>query len=217
MHNFLSVSNRVAHPALGSARRTRRATIALIFGCGLLATSAFATPQDELRFALTAAESSSVATASSKAFLAAFNTIASKNDAQNLAANVSAAIELRPDLTAKIVASGVRLAVRSDDGGARAVVDELIQAAIAANPRAAVAIARAAVAAFPPFRESILSAAYLAAPDQRTSLLRALSSSSRYLYAQNTRPPGSTHGGGASEGGHGGNENPNSPEKPPRF
>lgn len=180
------------------------------------ATSVLATPEEDITLAVIAGGATSVEQASASVFTTAFTAVAARASARDLRANVAAAISLRPDLTARSVAIGIRAAVRGNSGSARAVVDRIIISAIALNPTAAVQIANAAVRACPAFRDTIAGAADSAAPPAlRPALVKAMGNATRYANVHDRERDGERDGG-PNERGTEGDDDVRSPEQPPR-
>ena len=91
---------------------------------------------------------------------------------RELPAYVTAAIDLRPDLSGKIVAVAVKAAILHWEARPNALypmIKRIVKAAIAANPDAAVSIAEAAVAASPEMRTCVVEAAISAAPGREAA------------------------------------------------
>jgi hypothetical protein len=141
-----------------------------------LAVSSFATPSEEITNAVAAGGSSDVSQTPSKQFLRAFNAVALRAPARELPAYVSAAIELRPGLSGKIVAVAVKAAIKHWETRPAALcqmIERIVTVAIAANPRATVSIAQAAVAASPAMRTCVVDAAISAAPGREAAIHNA--------------------------------------------
>jgi hypothetical protein len=152
-------------------------TVALIFCVSaFLAVSSFATPTEEIASAVAAGGSSDVSQTRSHQFLRAFNAIALRIPTRDLPAYITAAIDLRPDLSGKIVAVAIKAAIKHSEthpGVLCQLIERIVTAAIAANPRAAVSIAQAAVAASPEMRTCVLDAAISAAPGREAAIQNA--------------------------------------------
>ncbi|MEN3368679.1 MAG: hypothetical protein V7609_822 [Verrucomicrobiota bacterium] len=141
-----------------------------------LAVSSIATPVEEIAGAVAASGSVDGSQTQSKPFLRAFNAVALRAPARELPAYVSAAIELRPNLSGKIVAVAVKAAIKhweTRPGILCQIIERIVTAAIAANPRAAVSIAQAAVAASPDLRTCVVEAAISAAPERAAAIQSA--------------------------------------------
>jgi hypothetical protein len=141
-----------------------------------VAVSAFATSGEEIANAVGAGASSDVSQARPNQFLRAFNAIALRAPARELPAYVSAAIDLRPDLSGRIVTVAVTAAIKHWETRPNALcqmIERIVRAAIAANPHAAVSIAQAAVAASPETRSCAVEAAISAAPAREVAIQSA--------------------------------------------
>lgn len=106
-------------------------------------------------------------------FLKAFTAVALRTQPRELPAYVVAAVNLRPDLSTRIVAVAVKAAVRqleSKQGALCGMIDRIVRAAIGANPEAAVSIARAAIEAAPDLRQCVVAAAVSAAPGKEAEI-----------------------------------------------
>jgi hypothetical protein len=136
----------------------------------LLNVSAFAAPSDDLSAAVTAGGAADVAHASNSIFLRGFASVALGVKPRELPAYVEAAIKMRPDLAAKIVGRAIRIASRKDPKLSCTLIAQIVQAAIAANPDAAVAIAKAAIAAKPAAVQCIIDSASTAAPEHQPEI-----------------------------------------------
>lgn len=137
-------------------------TIVLCFGFAALAVAA---PSDEIARALAANGASDVKHATAEQFDKAFTTVLVRAKHKDMAAYVSEAVKMRPDLADRIVVAAIRVGQPSDG---KVVLDKqldcewvepIIRAAITAAPDARDAIVRAALAADPWARECILAAA----------------------------------------------------------
>jgi hypothetical protein len=140
------------------------------------AVTSFATPREEIARAVAAGGSSDLSQTHPNQFLRAFNAVALRAPARELPAYVSAAIELRPDLPGKIVAVAVKAAIKhweTRPGALCQMIERIVTAAIAANPRAAISIAQAAVAASPGMRTCVVDAAISAAPEREAAIHNA--------------------------------------------
>jgi hypothetical protein len=142
-----------------------------------LAVSSFATPSEEIASAVAAGSSSDVSQTRPHQFLRAFNAIALRVPQRDLPPYVTAAIELRPDLSGRIVAVAVKAAIKHSEAhpGARLcrMIERIVTAAIEANPHAAVFIAQAAVAASPEMRTCVVEAAISAVPGRAAAIQNA--------------------------------------------
>lgn len=158
--------------------RARFRILALIAcASAFLAVSSFATPGDEIARAVAAGGSSDLSQTHPNQFLRAFNAVALRAPAREVPAYVSAAIELRPALSGKIVGVAVKAAIKHWEtrpgGDVCQMIGRIVTAAIAANPRAAISIAQAAVAAFPEMRTCVVEAAISAAPEREAAIHNA--------------------------------------------
>jgi hypothetical protein len=215
-------------PRFWSTRPRLRFYTALLIACGTasLAPPSFAKPADDIQRAVAAGGSAEVSDARPDQFLRSFTAVALRVKPRDLPDYVAAAIQLRPDLSAKIVAAALSLpltGVKLERSGPCTIIDRIVRAAVAANPKAAVAIFRAASAAAPEFRKCILAAAIAAAPDQRGALLSAEEEGGGMMAAFLNRASAAREmamGGlgtinPANISGLGANGNVNSPEQPP--
>lgn len=148
----------------------------VLCGCAWLAVPVFATPAEEISRAVNANGVSNVSHATPRQFVKAFAAVTLRARPRNLPDYVVGAINLRPDLTRNVVAVAIRTAVRSWETKPQllcAVIERIVQAAIAANPDAAAAIARAGASAAPTLRHRVISAAIAAAPQAKDQILEA--------------------------------------------
>ncbi|HVF70752.1 MAG TPA: hypothetical protein VM940_04000 [Chthoniobacterales bacterium] len=139
-------------------------------------TTAFALPGDEIGMAVRANGAAHVASAQPKQFVKAFTAVAFRAEARALPEYVLAAVHLRPELAPTIVAVAIKAAIKKRDAKAGAlcsIVERIVMAGIAANPDAAVAIARSASSAALDFRRCVVSAAISAAPAKKDAILQA--------------------------------------------
>jgi len=199
----------------------------LLTASGLVvpALPALAKPVDDIHRAVAAGGGLEVSQATAAHFLRSFTVVALRVKLRDLPEYVAVAVRLRPDLSAQIIATTLRLPLgdaKSGPSAPCAVISRIIRAAVIANPEAAVAIYRAAVAAEPDSRECILAAAIAAAPDQRSALLRADESGgmmSAFLNRAGVAGDLTMGGLGTINPGNisglGGNGNVISPEQPP--
>jgi hypothetical protein len=165
----MQISPQLSRPAL---------RIVALIACvsAFLAVSSFAAPMDEIARAVAASGSSDFSQTPVNQFLRAFNAVVLRAPARELPAYVSAAIELRPDLSGKIVAVAVKAALKHWETRPNALcqmIERIVTAAITTNPRAAVSIAQAAVAAFPEMRTCAVDAAIAAAPGREAAIQNA--------------------------------------------
>jgi hypothetical protein len=155
----------------------------LLIACGsvLFIASSFATPTEDIARAVAVRGVSDVSQARPKQFLKAFTVVALRTEPRDLPDYVVAAVNLRPDLSPKIVAVAFKSAIRQLESKQRAlcgISDRIVRAAIAANPDAAVSIAKAAVEASPALRQCVVAAAVSAAPNKETEIQTAAESQS---------------------------------------
>lgn len=140
----------------------------------VLATTSFATPAEEIARAV-AVGASDISQATTKQFVRAFTAVALRTPQRDLPAYVTAAINLRPDLAPKIVAAAVKVAGKHSEarrGRLCEMIDRIVKAAVAANPKAILSITRAAVAANPALRACVASSALAAAREQGLNVSR---------------------------------------------
>lgn len=162
MQPFPSFSRRVASVALGVLL--------------LIASPAFATPGDEISSALKTNGIADVSAAKPRQFLKAITPVVLRTSSRDVPEYVIAAINLRPDLAANIVAIAVKAVIKNSEanrGTLCLIVERVVTAAIAANPNAAVSITRAGIAAAPQMRSCVASAAVAASPDRKQAILQA--------------------------------------------
>lgn len=136
----------------------------------LLTVSSFAAPSDDLGAAITAGGATDVAHAPRDIFLRAFTSVALRVKLRDLPDYVGAGIQMRPDLTGRIVGKAIQVAVRRDRASNCAVISKIIRAAITASGGDAVRVAKAAIAAKPAAAHCIIAAAIEVAPDQRSEI-----------------------------------------------
>lgn len=158
----------------GSAR------ILLLAICGLVLfpVASFATPRDEIVQAVAANTARHISEAQPKQFLKAFTVVALRAQPRDLPAYVIAAINLRQDLTPKVVTVAVKAAVKNCEDRPQivgAIVQAIVRAAIAASPDAALSIARASASASSDLRLLLVSAAIEAAPEEKDAIIEAAS------------------------------------------
>jgi hypothetical protein len=158
------------------AIRHAKHLLLVAFGAVLVTTSAFSAPVDEITRAVNANGVADVSQARPRQFIKAFTSVALRAQPRDLPDYVIAAINLRPDLAPNAVAVAVKASTKNLDGKPYALcvmVERIIRAAIAANPDAAVSIARAGAAAAPTLRRCVVSAAIAAAPQAKDEILEA--------------------------------------------
>jgi hypothetical protein len=117
-----------------------------------------------------------VAAARPKQFLKAFTSVALRANPRDLPDYVVAAINLRPDLASTIAAVAVKAAVKNWEGKPNALcamINRIINAAIAANPDAVVLIVKAGAGASPELRHCVVTGAISAAPMAKEAIIQA--------------------------------------------
>jgi hypothetical protein len=142
----------------------------------IVASSIQAAPADDIQGAVARAGAPSVSAASADVFLHAFSSVVVRARG-NAAADVAAAIAMRPDLAPQITVAALKACRTgrnkvSGQEGSCDWVDPIIRTAIAAAPPQAVAIVLAAIAAEPYARECILAAAGMSDKDLRLAYTR---------------------------------------------
>jgi hypothetical protein len=160
--------------------------------------SSFALPNDEIKVAVIAGGAADVDHASRDTFMRAFTVVAHQVKPRDLPEYVAAAIQLRPDLTGRIVGRAVRIVAREDRRASCPLVTRIVTVAIAAQPDKAVTIARAAIRAMPGLARYIIAAASAAAPEQRSEIAALETNYSLALLSSVTRDSEAEpwHGGG---------------------
>ena len=183
----------VRQPSSGFFARYRRAAasqfsfrnvLLVVLGSVLFSGSSFATPTEDITRAVSVSGVSDVSQAYSKQFLTAFTAVVLRTQPRNLPDYVIAAVNLRPDLSAKIVAAAVKSAARQLESKQDAlclITDRIVRAAIAANRDAAVSIAKAAIAASPASRHCVVTAAISSAPNKEAEIQVPAESPSIFL------------------------------------
>ena len=151
--------------------RSRLASLSLVLlGLAAFSASSIAAPQDEITEAVISGGATNTANASRAVFLQAFTAVAVRVKQRDLPEYAAAAIQVRPDVAAKIVANTVRIMGRHNREVSCAAVARLVSVTIAANPDSAVTIAAAAIKAKPHLSSCIIAAASAAAPEQRSQI-----------------------------------------------
>ena len=161
------------YPRAAASQFSFRNVLLIVLGSVLFGGSSFATPTEDITRAVSVSGVSDVAQAHPKQFLKAFTAVAARTQPHDLPDYVVAAVNLRPDLSPRIVAVAVKAAVRkleSKQGALRGIIDRIVRVAIAANPDAAVSIARAAIAAAPDLRQCVAALAISAAPNKEAEI-----------------------------------------------
>jgi hypothetical protein len=133
----------------------------VIAAAGFFPGNLQASPSDEISRAVLAAGAASVTQADASTFIQAFSSVVVRAKTKDIAAYVTAAIKLRPDLAGQITVAALKAHRRNVNDVSCDWVDPIIRAAILAAPDAKQAIARAAIQADPWARECILAAAGL--------------------------------------------------------
>jgi len=139
--------------------------------------SAFGAPADEISTAIVAGGAADIAQAPRVVFVRAFTSVALRAKPRELPDYVMAAINLRPDLTPNAVAVAVKATVKRAEAKPEllcAMIELIVAAAIAANPQAAISIAKAAASASPTLRRCVISAAVAAAPQASDQIVLAV-------------------------------------------
>ena len=158
----------------------RSAKVLVAVACaGFLVTTAFANPVDEIKRAVNANGVAEVSQARPRDFVKAFTSVVLRVQPRDLPDYVIAAINLRPDLAPNAVAIAVKAAAKNWEGKPEALclmIERIVRAAIAANPDAAVSIARSGAAAAPTLRRCVVNAAIAAAPQAKAEILEAATS-----------------------------------------
>jgi hypothetical protein len=143
----------------------------------------------EITRAVAKTGAASVESAHPNQFIRAFGSVLAAKKARDFASYVSAALTLRKDLAAQIVAtalSAYRLKHHQADD--ESIIASIIEAAISANPGATASIVRAAILAYPEAKEVIIAAALKIAPDQELAILRASGDIQTISFLQSTGP-----------------------------
>ena len=150
----------------------------------ILTASAAASPlppassaaKDEIERAVRVAGARDGEEATARQFFQAFVAVLARVKQHQLAAYVVGAINLRPDLSARIVAVAIKTAARqweTKQGALCGITRQIIEAAITANPAAVVSIVRAAVEASPESRQCVMAAAISALPGKEAEIRNA--------------------------------------------
>lgn len=164
---------RIPSPTLSLPFRTGlfASLLLVVLGFGAVSTSSVAAsvaaPRDEITQAVIAGGATDTANASRAVFLQAFTAVAVGVKSRDLPDYAAAAIQLKPQLAAKIVANTMRIMSRRDRSMTCISIARLVSVTIAANPDSAVAIAAAAIKARPDLKGCIIAAASASAPEQR--------------------------------------------------
>ena len=185
------------------------ASVALIVATRVEAASS--SPATEITQAVAKTGASSVETAEPNQVLQAFAAVLVTKKPQKFAAYVTAAVQLRRDLSYKIVETALTILKlnKSKKDDVLKWANEIVVAAILADPYDADPIIRAALFVFPDAKDSIVAAAIKAAPDQEWFILRAADEVPTMAFVD-SNPFGSIN-----PVNYGGAEPVNSPEQPP--
>jgi hypothetical protein len=130
-----------------------------IAALGVFPGTAHASPSDDVSRAVLAAGAPSVAQATANTFIQGFSSVAVRAKSSNIAAYVTAAVKLRPDLASAITIAAIRAQRGRGNVQSCDYVGPIISAAIAAAPDAKKALVSASIQAEPWARECILAAA----------------------------------------------------------
>jgi hypothetical protein len=150
-----------------------RAVILLVaLALVLPAAASFAAPDDDIKAAIVAGGAPDISHAPRDIFVRGFTAVALRVKQRDLPDYVAAAIQMRPDLTRKIVAAAIKVMARQDRGFTCAAFARMISVAVAANPEYATTIAKAAIQARPELASCIIDAASKAAPEQRSQIAK---------------------------------------------
>jgi hypothetical protein len=192
-----------------------------------LAAQAFATPAEEISRAVEANGVSDVSQARARQFVRAFTAVTFRVPPRELPDYVAGAIDLRPDLAPNVVAVAVKAAVKNWETKPQllcALIERIVRAAIAANPDAAVAIAKAGASAAPTLRRCVISAAVDAAPEAKDQIVEGATAKTiplAFLTFSAADASGFSSWGAnlnpANISQVGGNGVVNSPEQPPSY
>lgn len=206
-------------------RRLPRKHLLLACASILLSASAFATPAEEITNAVAVTGAADVSQARPRQFVKAFTAVALRVPPRELPDYVVAAINLRPDLASSSVAIAVKAAVKNWEAKPAALcgmIERIVRAGIAANPDAAVSIAKAASSASPELRKCVMEAAIAAAPDAKDAIVHAATAATQpfaFLTFSATDTSGFSFTAAtlspANISNLGGDGNVNSPEQPP--
>jgi hypothetical protein len=197
----------------------------ILCACACFALPAFATPADEITRAVAANGVSDVSNARPRQFVKAFAAVASRVPPRELPDYVVGAINLRPDLAPNIVAVAIKAAAKNWETKPQilcVMIERIVRSAIAANPDAAVAIAKAGASAAPTSRRCVINAALAAAPQAKDQILEAATAKTIPLafltFSAADSSSYSSWGGSLNPANItevGGNGAVNSPEQPP--
>ena len=154
----------------------------------VLVSGAVAAPSDDIIRAIQTTGAQNITQASADQFERAFTSVLVRKKERDFPLYVSAAVNLRPDLADKIVASALKvyhLKARGRNDQLRPeLIAQIIAAAVSAAPDMAAAIVRAAIILEPDARDSIVAAAIAAAPDQEIAIRSAANESQTIAFLQ---------------------------------
>jgi hypothetical protein len=200
-----------------------RNVILCAYAC--LAVPVFAIPADEITRAVVANGVSDISQARPRQFVKAFAAVTLRVQPRELPDYVAGAINLRPDLAPNVVAVAIKAAMKNSEMKPqlrRMIIERIIAASIAANPNAAVAIAKAGASAAPTARRYVINAAIAAAPQAKDQIIESATAKTiplAFLTFSAADASGFWSWGGALNPGNisdvGGNGAVNSPEQPP--
>jgi hypothetical protein len=160
-----------------SRRRVLLPTLGVLFLRAASAEQISSPPADQMAPPITVRASSS-ATGAAAEFLTVFISTAVRLNGAKFTSCLATAVKLRPDLAGKIVVCALnisRLNAHPLTGHlSLGTIDQIIRAAVAAAPEAAVDIVKAAIQSEPYARASIIAAALAVAPDQESSIRAAV-------------------------------------------
>ena len=128
-----------------------------------------ATPAEEITRAVSVGSGADISQARGKQFIRAFTAVALRTAQRDLPAYVAAAIMLRRDLSSQVVAAAIKVAAKHSEskrGALCKMIDQIVSAAVAANPEAVLSIARSAAQASPGSRPCVAASALAAAREQ---------------------------------------------------
>jgi hypothetical protein len=162
---------------LPQSRRVFALRLLLSAASVLIATSMFSAPADEITRAVTAGGASTVKSADAKTFTRGFSAVLIKQKEDQVAAYVTAAVKLRPDLGCQTFDAALRAVLGNKPASSQRTnnLTQIVKAAVAADPEAAACVVSAAIRFDSAAREQVVAAALAAAPDQRTAIMQAAS------------------------------------------
>jgi len=167
----------VCFDTAGFGRRLTTILLSLAVLCSLPENTraSATTPYVEITQAITKTGAANVENASANQILQAFAAVIVTKKSRDFATYVAAAVELRHDLAYKIVETALTILKlnTSKKDNLLKWANEIVVAAILADPYDADPIIRAALFVLPQVKDSIVAAATKAAPDQEFLILRA--------------------------------------------